>query len=206
MSNEEDRPTLQCQWEGCSELFHDPEELFHHLCDAHVGRKSTNNLNLTCKWHACNVTCAKRDHITSHMRGECLQCGVPFRKGEVRCCSIDRSISVRGTARGEPALSSLSCGRERGSVSSRLVSLLSLSRVFGPPLMTVIDFYLSLVPYSPPSAISSPSNALTSSTHLLRCTHHNSAHPSQASRLCRESFAHCPVRRFDRVSTDRTIC
>ena len=91
--------SLRCQWEGCSELFDEPEQLFlresaaasqcsrssfeedklkHEACfaihwadltDLHVGRKSTNNLCLTCKWHGCNVTCAKRDHITSHMRG-----------------------------------------------------------------------------------------------------------------------------------------
>lgn len=61
---------LVCQWEGCSDSYDVPEDLFRHLCDAHVGRKSTNNLNLTCQWRGCAVTCAKRDHITSHMRGE----------------------------------------------------------------------------------------------------------------------------------------
>lgn len=48
------------------------------LTDLHVGRKSTNNLCLTCKWLGCNVTCAKRDHITSHMRGKAEK---PDRKG-----------------------------------------------------------------------------------------------------------------------------
>jgi hypothetical protein len=47
-----------------------PEELYEHLCQDHIGRKSTNNLCLTCHWEGCGVVCAKRDHITSHLRGE----------------------------------------------------------------------------------------------------------------------------------------
>ncbi|KAI0034144.1 hypothetical protein K488DRAFT_37650, partial [Vararia minispora EC-137] len=42
--------------------------LYTHLCNDHIGRKSTNNLCLTCKWNGCGTTCAKRDHITSHLR------------------------------------------------------------------------------------------------------------------------------------------
>ena len=38
------------------------------MCETHVGRKSTNNLNLTCQWGACRTTTVKRDHITSHIR------------------------------------------------------------------------------------------------------------------------------------------
>lgn len=59
-----------CQWDGCGDAYGDAEELYRHLCDDHVGRKSTNNLCLTCKWTGCDVSCAKRDHITSHLRGE----------------------------------------------------------------------------------------------------------------------------------------
>lgn len=44
------------------------ELLYEHLCSNHVGRKSTNNLCLTCHWLNCGVQCAKRDHITSHLR------------------------------------------------------------------------------------------------------------------------------------------
>jgi hypothetical protein len=47
-----------------------PEDLYEHLCQDHIGRKSTNNLCLTCHWEGCGVVCAKRDHITSHLRGE----------------------------------------------------------------------------------------------------------------------------------------
>ncbi|EJD03666.1 uncharacterized protein FOMMEDRAFT_145898 [Fomitiporia mediterranea MF3/22] len=62
-------PSHACLWEACSQTFNDPELLYNHLCNDHIGRKSTNNLTLTCKWKGdCNTTCAKRDHITSHLR------------------------------------------------------------------------------------------------------------------------------------------
>lgn len=62
-------PPQPCQWEGCDKSFPDPETLYSHLCNDHIGRKSTNNLCLTCKWKDCQTSCAKRDHITSHLRG-----------------------------------------------------------------------------------------------------------------------------------------
>ncbi|KAJ7596788.1 hypothetical protein C8J56DRAFT_850435 [Mycena floridula] len=58
----------QCQWNDCSQSFSDPETLYNHLCNDHIGRKSTNNLCLTCRWKDCGTSCAKRDHITSHLR------------------------------------------------------------------------------------------------------------------------------------------
>ncbi|KAF9015587.1 hypothetical protein BDQ17DRAFT_1341320 [Cyathus striatus] len=58
----------RCLWLDCRSLFVDPESLYNHLCNDHIGRKSTNNLCLTCKWKDCGTTCAKRDHITSHLR------------------------------------------------------------------------------------------------------------------------------------------
>lgn len=64
-----------CQWLDCTKSFTDPEPLYIHLCNDHVGRKSTNNLCLTCKWRDCVTTCSKRDHITSHLRGLLL---LPF--------------------------------------------------------------------------------------------------------------------------------
>ncbi|KAG8219637.1 hypothetical protein J3R82DRAFT_592 [Butyriboletus roseoflavus] len=57
-----------CEWLDCSDAFADPELLYTHLCNDHIGRKSTNNLCLTCKWKDCGTSCAKRDHITSHLR------------------------------------------------------------------------------------------------------------------------------------------
>lgn len=62
----------RCQWEACSKVAPDPEALYTHLCNDHIGRKSTNNLCLSCKWKDCGTTCAKRDHITSHLRGQYL--------------------------------------------------------------------------------------------------------------------------------------
>lgn len=59
----------KCQWADCTKALSDPEALYNHLCNDHIGRKSTNNLCLTCKWKDCGTSCAKRDHITSHLRG-----------------------------------------------------------------------------------------------------------------------------------------
>jgi hypothetical protein len=57
------------------------------VCERHVGRKSTNNLNLTCQWGACRTTTVKRDHITSHIRvhvplkpHKCDFCGKAFKR------------------------------------------------------------------------------------------------------------------------------
>ena len=57
------------------------------MCERHVGRKSTNNLNLTCAWGQCNTTTVKRDHITSHIRvhvplkpHKCDFCGKAFKR------------------------------------------------------------------------------------------------------------------------------
>ncbi|EUC55551.1 transcription factor pacC, putative [Rhizoctonia solani AG-3 Rhs1AP] len=76
-----------CQWEGCDKSLPDPELLYIHLCNDHIGRKSTNNLCLTCKWKGCGATCAKRDHITSHLRVHtplkphvCEICSKPFKR------------------------------------------------------------------------------------------------------------------------------
>ena len=65
-------PIHKCLWMDCTLSFPDPELLYNHLCNDHIGRKSTNNLCLTCKWRDCGTTCAKRDHITSHLRGSSL--------------------------------------------------------------------------------------------------------------------------------------
>lgn len=76
-----------CKWDNCGQLYDDPEALYQHLCNDHVGRKSTNNLCLTCRWQDCDVTCAKRDHITSHLRvhtplkpHSCVTCGKTFKR------------------------------------------------------------------------------------------------------------------------------
>jgi hypothetical protein len=61
---------IECKWADCDHVSPSPDELYDHLCNFHVGRKSTGNLNLTCSWEGCGVKCVKRDHITSHLRGE----------------------------------------------------------------------------------------------------------------------------------------
>ncbi|KAI0639983.1 hypothetical protein C8Q77DRAFT_1046197 [Trametes polyzona] len=86
-ANEEQTPGHACQWVGCEKVLPDPEALYNHLCNDHIGRKSTGNLCLTCKWKDCGTTCAKRDHITSHLRVHtplkphvCEICKKPFKR------------------------------------------------------------------------------------------------------------------------------
>ncbi|KAJ3477247.1 hypothetical protein NLI96_g10598 [Meripilus lineatus] len=80
-------PGYQCQWVDCDKALPDPEALYNHLCNDHIGRKSTGNLCLTCKWKDCGTSCAKRDHITSHLRVHtplkphvCEICKKPFKR------------------------------------------------------------------------------------------------------------------------------
>ncbi|PLN78633.1 hypothetical protein BDW42DRAFT_140568 [Aspergillus taichungensis] len=78
---------LSCMWQGCTEKSPSAEALYEHVCERHVGRKSTNNLNLTCHWGSCRTTTVKRDHITSHIRvhvplkpHKCDFCGKAFKR------------------------------------------------------------------------------------------------------------------------------
>ncbi|GAN08551.1 hypothetical protein MAM1_0211c08065 [Mucor ambiguus] len=57
-----------CRWASCERSFDNPEDLFNHLSDDHVGRKATNNLCLQCQWNNCGTVAAKRDHLASHLR------------------------------------------------------------------------------------------------------------------------------------------
>jgi len=77
-SSAEPSQSHRCLWQECTQSFVDPEALYNHLCNDHIGRKSTNNLCLTCKWKDCGTTCAKRDHITSHLRGTFAACCSAF--------------------------------------------------------------------------------------------------------------------------------
>ncbi|CAO0798610.1 unnamed protein product [Mucor circinelloides] len=63
-----DYSRYNCRWENCNKIYTDPEHLYSHLTNDHVGRKSTGNLCLTCHWEDCEVSVVKRDHITSHLR------------------------------------------------------------------------------------------------------------------------------------------
>ena len=113
---------LSCQWDKCTERCTSAEALFvrqlrpqflipkltlskDHICEKHVGRKSTNNLNLTCGWNSCRTTTVKRDHITSHIRvhvplkpHKCDFCGKAFKrpqdlKKHVKVCHFSSSFS-----------------------------------------------------------------------------------------------------------------
>lgn len=66
--NNDSNTILVCKWLNCTDVFDKAEDLYKHLCETHVGRKSTNNLSLTCRWDNCRVNTVKRDHITSHIR------------------------------------------------------------------------------------------------------------------------------------------
>ncbi|KAJ2298078.1 hypothetical protein IWW54_006691, partial [Coemansia sp. RSA 2705] len=61
--------------------------LYMHITNDHVGRKSTGNLCLECKWEGCSVKRTKRDHITSHIRVhvplkpyKCTLCAKTFKR------------------------------------------------------------------------------------------------------------------------------
>jgi hypothetical protein len=86
-SNANADESLVCRWNACNQRFNTAETLYDHICERHVGRKSTNNLNLTCQWNSCRTTTVKRDHITSHIRvhvplkpHKCDFCGKSFKR------------------------------------------------------------------------------------------------------------------------------
>ncbi|EGF83539.1 hypothetical protein BATDEDRAFT_7331, partial [Batrachochytrium dendrobatidis JAM81] len=61
--------------------------LYRHICDDHIGRKTTGNLCLDCHWDRCTVFRSKRDHLTSHIRVHlklrphaCTICGRTFKR------------------------------------------------------------------------------------------------------------------------------
>lgn len=68
VKDEDMKGPFNCRWKTCNAIFDVPEDLYEHLCNDHVGRKSSNNLQLTCYWDNCLTTTVKRDHITSHLR------------------------------------------------------------------------------------------------------------------------------------------
>ncbi|KAG0307698.1 hypothetical protein BGZ98_010051 [Dissophora globulifera] len=72
-------------WDSCGKTFDDPELLYEHLTNDHVGRKARQNLCLTCHWDKCSgPTFVKRDHITSHLRVH-----VPFKPHTCKVCRKD---------------------------------------------------------------------------------------------------------------------
>ncbi|EWY79491.1 hypothetical protein FOYG_17356 [Fusarium oxysporum NRRL 32931] len=78
---------LLCNWNACKQEFSSPELLYEHICERHIGRKSNNNLNLTCQWKTCRTATVKRDHMVSHIlvhvalkRHKCKFCGKSFKR------------------------------------------------------------------------------------------------------------------------------
>ncbi|KAI9189458.1 hypothetical protein H9P43_000891 [Blastocladiella emersonii ATCC 22665] len=71
---DDDDGPFACLWRGCEQVFLEPEALFSHLTNDHIGRKTSGNLCLRCAWilpdgkSECGIEKQKRDHITSHLR------------------------------------------------------------------------------------------------------------------------------------------
>jgi hypothetical protein len=95
-SPSEQQHNHKCEWADCTNTYIDPETLYGHLCNDHIGRKSTNNLCLTCKWKDCGTVCAKRDHITSHLRGMSLQRLSPIRYSSYDSTHSSKASCLRG--------------------------------------------------------------------------------------------------------------
>ncbi|MCJ1475030.1 hypothetical protein MMC13_003690 [Lambiella insularis] len=103
---------LQCQWRDCGDRAASAEQLYEHVCERHVGRKSTNNLCLICAWGTCQTTTVKRDHITSHIRvhvplkpHKCDFCGKSFKRPQDLKKHVkthaDESVLARSPEQGE---------------------------------------------------------------------------------------------------------
>ncbi|KAI8883377.1 hypothetical protein K501DRAFT_249743 [Backusella circina FSU 941] len=110
---EMDNEVYFCRWSDCSTTFDEPEQLYLHLTNDHVGRKSTGNLCLTCHWEKCEVSVVKRDHITSHLRVH-----VPLKPHRCRYCSKSfkrpQDLKKHEKIHSEQHISSLRC-HQRGS-------------------------------------------------------------------------------------------
>ncbi|KAI9480905.1 MAG: hypothetical protein EXX96DRAFT_564660 [Benjaminiella poitrasii] len=136
---------FDCHWQNCTKIYADPEQLYNHLTNDHVGRKSTGNLCLTCHWEECRVSVVKRDHITSHLRVHvplkpyhCKHCDKSFKRPQ----DLKKHERIHSEEAGDTALST-----DRRSLNSSCPltpprqSEMSLS-----PNLTV----LSHTPVSPP--------------------------------------------------------
>lgn len=130
---------LVCKWLSCGKIFDSAESLYTHLCDSHVGRKSTNNLSLACRWEGCRVITVKRDHITSHIRVhvplkpyKCDFCQKSFKRPQ----DLKKHVKTHADDSGNLSDSK----KRRANNKAARASTSALTDQF--PLMNHLDYYL----------------------------------------------------------------
>ncbi|KAI9320855.1 hypothetical protein BX666DRAFT_1912016 [Dichotomocladium elegans] len=163
-----DNEILACRWKNCDKTYLDPDVLYSHLTNDHVGRKSTGNLCLTCHWESCDVTVVKRDHITSHLRvhvplkpHHCNFCSKSFKrpqdlKKHEKIHSEEHFTSIRTQQSFSQTSSSQSAASSRQSTAEVAMSPVSSSSA--EP-----QYYLSpatRTPVSPPQSTYSEDSGL----------------------------------------------
>ncbi|KAI7882347.1 hypothetical protein K492DRAFT_206221 [Lichtheimia hyalospora FSU 10163] len=159
---------LTCRWQNCDKTYLDPELLYSHLTNDHVGRKSTGNLCLTCHWENCDVTVIKRDHITSHLRVH-----VPLKPHHCNFCpkSFKRPQDLKKHEKihSEEHMASLRTHQTRGNITQPLT----------PPRQPGMDLALSPASSSSePQLHHSPASRTPASPPQSTYSEDSGLHPS----------------------------